>query len=347
MSDAHHPIELVSRITGLSMHLIRIWEQRYQAVEPQRTPTNRRLYAQSHIERLNLLREVTQAGYKISHVARLPMETLVKLAAESAAGSDRAAPSATDAPPPSSLLDDCVVAIRALDAAALDEVFKRASTALGALGLLLHLIAPLSQALGEMWRAGEITAAHEHFATAVIRVALGQAAKSFGVHEHAPLLLVATPAGQIHELGALLVAATAVNFGWRVTYLGASLPAAELAGAAQLSRARAVALSLVYPEDDPQLAAELERLRDALPAETALLVGGRAMPAYRDVLENVGAVTVENLAHLGERLDNLRKPSNPTTARPRDERTQPANRTLAAMPPNWRACAVSPAPSQP
>jgi DNA-binding transcriptional MerR regulator/methylmalonyl-CoA mutase cobalamin-binding subunit len=317
MSEAHHPIQLVSRLTGLSMHVIRIWEQRYNAVEPQRTPTNRRLYAPSDIERLNLLREVTQAGYKVSQVAQLPMEKLRQLAAESGTGDHRAPPPGTDAPAPDSFLDDCVVAIKALDATALEAVLKRAAAALGALGLLQRLIAPLSQTLGEMWRDGEITAAHEHFASALIRTVLGNATKAFGVPAHAPLLVVATPAGQVHELGALLVAATAVHFGWRVTYLGASLPAAELAGAAQLSQARAVALSLVYPEDDPELEAELERLCDALPPETALLVGGRAMPAYRDILEKAGAVPVESLAHLGSTLDGLRSSRKPTTRKAR------------------------------
>jgi methanogenic corrinoid protein MtbC1 len=167
-----------------------------------------------------------------------------------------------------------------------------------------------------MWRDGAITAAHEHFATAVIRAALENAAKPFAVPEHAPLLVVATPAGQIHELGALLVAATAVNCGWRVIYLGASLPAAELAGAAVLKQARAVALSVVYPADDPQLAGELECLREALPPQTALLVGGRAMPAYRDVLARTGAVCIDNLMHLGSTLDDLRNPRALTNRKP-------------------------------
>ena len=99
------------------------------------------------------------------------------------------------------------------------------------------------------------------------------------------------------------------NLRWQVTYLGASLPAAEIAGAAQQRRARAVALSLVYPEDDPGLASELTRLRESLPSEVKLLAGGRAMPAYREALEKVGALPIENLAQLGSTLDNLRKPA--------------------------------------
>jgi DNA-binding transcriptional MerR regulator/methylmalonyl-CoA mutase cobalamin-binding subunit len=309
MSDFNHPIQLVSRLTGLSAHVIRIWEQRYKAVEPHRTATNRRLYSQQQIERLNLLREATQAGYNISQVSSLATEALQKLTAESPTNRSQATSKAEDAPSPAQFLNECVAAIKALDALAFDDILKRAASALGALGLLQRLIAPLAQTLGELWRAGEITAAHEHFATAAIRVVLGNAAKPYGMQSHAPLLVVATPVGQIHELGALLVAAAAVHFGWRVTYLGASLPAAEIAGAATLSQARAVALSLVYPDDDPQLADELQSLRGALPPQTPLLVGGRAMPSYPAALERVGAIQIGSLAHLGSTLDELRKPT--------------------------------------
>jgi methylmalonyl-CoA mutase cobalamin-binding subunit len=163
--------------------------------------------------------------------------------------------------------------------------------------------------LGDFWREGRITAAHEHFATGHIRAFLAQLAKPFGGNAGAPALVVATPAGQLHELGALLVGALAANLGWAVTGLGASLPAAEIAGAARQKRARAVALSLVYPEDDPRLLGELTLLRDSLPPETALLAGGRAMPAYREGLARLGVILIEDLEDLGKALDRLRRPA--------------------------------------
>jgi len=67
-------------------------------------------------------------------------------------------------------------------------------------------------------------------------------------------------------------------------------------------------LSLVYPEDDPRLEGELTRLREALPGEVVLLVGGRAMAAYREVLERLGAILIEDLGQLCSVLDDLRKP---------------------------------------
>jgi methanogenic corrinoid protein MtbC1 len=308
MTNAQYPIQLVARLTGLSAHVIRIWEQRYHAVDPRRTPGNRRLYSASEIERLELLRDVTRAGHSIGQVARLPMDELGKLAVESSTVRGRATGPLTEAPTTGSLLDECVGAIKSLDAHALGGALKRGGDALGAMGLLQRIVAPLAQTIGELWREGTLTAAHEHFATAVIRVFLGNAAKPAGPMDNAPVLVVATPAGQVHELGALLVAATASNLGWQVTYLGASLPAAEIIGAVQQRRAKAVALSLVYPEDDPQLAVELTRLRESLPAEVPLLVGGRATPAYHEALERLGAVPIENLLHLGSTLDGLRRP---------------------------------------
>jgi len=175
---------------------------------------------------------------------------------------------------------------------------------------LQRVVAPLAQRIGDLWRDGSITAAHEHFASAVIRIFLGHAAKPFAGIESSPVLVVATPAGQIHELGALLVGAAAANLGWHVIYLGASLPAAEIAGAARQNQARAVALSLVYPEDDPRLEGELTRLHESLPAEVTLLVGGRAMPAYRGALQSIGALQVSDLSQLFSVLDSLRKPSD-------------------------------------
>lgn len=309
MSESHQAIKVVANRTGLSAHVIRIWEKRYGAVKPERTGTNRRLYSDEQIKRLSLLRDITQAGHSIGHVAKLPSEKLRQLAAESR-GAKISAPRARAAVPAvEPFRDECLAAVKALDSRALEESLKRAAVDLGAQGLLQRVVAPLAHTIGDLWRDGTITAAHEHFATAVLRVFLGQAAKPFAGTESAPVLVVATPAGQIHELGALLVGAVAANLGWHVTYLGASLPAAEIAGAARQNRARAVALSLVYPEDDPRLPGELTLLRESLSPEVTLLTGGRAMPAYLTAIENIGAVQVRNLADLSSTLDDLRKPT--------------------------------------
>lgn len=304
MSEPIYPIQTVSERTGLTAHVIRIWEKRYNAVTPARTASNRRLYSEDDLERFRLLRQLTEVGHGIGYVAKLPTEKLRSMLSE-ASGSQ--SPTLPDAEPgPSALLARALDAVARMDAEALGSVLRQAEIRLGHQGVLQRLVAPLAQAIGEQWRSGKITAAHEHFATAVLRFFLAHAAKPFASTPNAPALVVVTPAGQLHELGALLAGATAANLGWRVIYLGASLAAAEIAGAAQQNHARAVTLSLVYPEDDEQLPAELKRLRELLPG-LPIIVGGRAMPAYRESLDQIGAQCIDNLAEFSAGLDRLRR----------------------------------------
>lgn len=310
MSDLIHSIRVVAQRTGLSPHVIRVWEKRYGAVRPSRTETNRRLYSEAEVERLSLLKRVIGAGHSIGNVAGLEMERLRSLVEhEPAPGDTRLEEEDKILSSAESFLAECLRATRELDSTALNHALQAGNVKLGAQGLLQQVVGPLVQRLGTLWRAGELTAAHEHFATGVIRTFLGKGVSPFvSANQHARLI-VATPAGQLHELGALLVYAAATNLGWRVIYLGASLPAAEIAGAALQNGVRAVALSIVYPEDDPQMDQELRRLRQLLPPEVSLIVGGRAAEAYRMSIESIGAFLIADLNALCSTLDQLRRPA--------------------------------------
>ena len=301
MAEARYSIRAVARRTGLTPHAIRVWEKRYGVVHPDRTETNRRLYSEAEVERLALLRGATQAGHNISQLVQLPNESLAELA--------KANPgSFAESPEPriADWIKLSTAAVRALNTSAFEEVLERGAVALGQHGLLERVVGPLAQEIGNLWRAGTITAAHEHFASAIIRNFLVSNYKPFAYAKDMPGLIVATPSGQLHELGAVLVAAAANDLGWRVVYIGASVPAAEIAGAALQHEARAVALSIVYPEDDPSLDLELRALRRFLPS-TQILAGGRAATAYASTLKAIGAILPEDLNAIYLQLDNLRK----------------------------------------
>jgi DNA-binding transcriptional MerR regulator/methylmalonyl-CoA mutase cobalamin-binding subunit len=303
----HQPIQAVSRRTGLSNHVIRVWEKRYAAVEPTRTASNRRLYSEEQIERLLLLRRLTESGQGIRYIAALPTSELRELAG---AASPPAAPAGKSQGRPqvaiAGLLATCIDAVKTLNAGSLGSALEQAESTLGIQGMLQKIAAPLAQSLGSLWREGELTAAHEHFATAVLRTYLGKTTPLFASAGNEPVLVVATPARQLHEIGALLAAAMAANIGWRVTYLGAGLPAPEIAGAVRQSQSAALALSIVYPEDDAKIDGELTRLRELLPADFPVIVGGRAVPAYHSVIERIGALQARDLSHLCELLDEVR-----------------------------------------
>jgi methanogenic corrinoid protein MtbC1 len=119
---------------------------------------------------------------------------------------------------------------------------------------------------------------------------------------------VTTPSGQLHEIGALLAAATAASEGWRATYLGPSLPADEIAAAVRQNGARAVALSIVYPTDDPHVRTELQRLGQLVGRDAVILVGGRGASSYRSALEAAGARYLPDYHKLREALESIRNP---------------------------------------
>src|SRR5210317_251269 len=74
-----YTIRYVSQRTGLTSHVMRVWEKRYEAVVPHRSPKNRRLYSEEDVQRLQLLKSATDAGHSISQVAQLDSKELLDL----------------------------------------------------------------------------------------------------------------------------------------------------------------------------------------------------------------------------------------------------------------------------
>ena len=318
-----HPIKTVAWQTGLSPHVIRAWEKRYQTVQPTRSEGKQRLYSTADIERLTVLRQATEAGFSIGTIASLPTESVQALLTK-AVGTQRVVDSAETGQTDlvkiglplsfvdpgmeeiGGFLDGAFEAVLRTDAERLEGLLERASVSLGQMRLLSDLVVPLVERIGEGWIKGQVKVAQEHVATAVLRTFLGHIARPIALHPRAPVLVVTTPSGQHHELGAIIVAAAATGIGWRVVYGGACLPAEEIASMAIEQRARAVGLSVVHPTDDPALSLELQLLRRLLPPSTPILVGGRASAAYQAEIDAVGAMRVGSLESLRQLLNQLR-----------------------------------------
>ena len=197
-----------------------------------------------------------------------------------------------------------LAAAERLDGPALERTLKRAALALGT-GFVDRVAPRLMTAVGERWHEGELSPAHEHLVTSVVRRVLDWLLDAHVPVARAPRLVVATPAGEHHELGAMLGAAAAVAEGWAVVYLGANLPASDIVAAAEQVRARAVVLSAVYENRGGTLA-EVKRTARALPHGTTLFAGGRAMDASTDALRAAGVRVLPDIASLRRALRNLR-----------------------------------------
>lgn len=286
--SARHPIAVVAERTGLSQDVLRIWERRYGAVQPARAPSGQRLYTDSDVERLALLHAVTQAGRSIGQVARLATDALVALAEEDKAARERRSSSEGVSPNEADVVGASLALAQSLDAAALRDVLRRAAARTGIAPFLEGVAAPLLRRLGDEWHAGRLTPAQEHLASAVVHEIVVDTMRGFAQPNGSARLVVATLAGEKHVIGAALVAATAAVAGWNVIYLGADLPAAEIATAARARGVRAVAISIVFVENRHQVLAEIRALRAQLPPTVTLIAGGAGSSSLASELAALG-----------------------------------------------------------
>lgn len=303
-----HPIAVASERTGLSQDILRVWERRYQAVEPSRGPGGHRTYSDADIDRLRLLHAVTAAGRSIGQVARLSTTELIRLAQDdTAARAEReksdGAQDARDARSHASHIVKLALASTArLDAPDLEHTLRRAIAQLGITSFIEDVASPILRRIGEEWHAGRLTIAHEHLASSTIHDIVAESMRAITRGAGEATVVVATPTGERHAIGAALVGATAASEGWRVVYLGTDLPASDIAAAAIATKARAIAMSVIYVQDRARTLAELRTLRALIPPSISIIVGGAGVADMQDDLRQLGIRVGVSLRDLRDAL---------------------------------------------
>lgn len=292
-AQPRHPIAVVAERTGLSQDVLRIWERRYGAVRPQRAAGGRRLYSDADIERLGLLHAATRAGRSIGQVAPMSTDALLALVGEDAEARARSVRTMIGTSDAAALVETALALTQSLNASALDERLRRGAAFVGLPAFVESVAAPLLRRIGEEWHAGRLSPAHEHLASSVLHDIIVETMRAFPRRDGAPGVLVATPAGERHTIGAALVGAAAAVAGWNVLYLGADLPARDIADAARVAGVQAVAVSIVYVDDRERVLREMRALRSRLAPESTLIAGGAGASALAAELLAMG-VRVES-----------------------------------------------------
>jgi MerR family transcriptional regulator, light-induced transcriptional regulator len=303
--NPRYPVRLVASKSGISPHVLRAWERRYGAVTPVRTNGGQRLYSELDIRRLQLLRRLTTRGHAIGGLARLPLDELELIAQADAEPTTRLLEHRPPTDRSAEFRAAALNAARDLEAGELKIVLQRATVSLGVPAFLDEVAGPVIRDIGHGWKEGSLSVAQEHLASAVFQQVLGWIIDAYHVDQNAARLLVATPAGQLHELGALMAAAAAAAERWDVVYLGANLPESEIIQAAKQAGVLAVALSIVNPVTDDTLIEALKTIRRELPAGVDLFLGGFAVSQQTQRFNSVGAQTFTSLAEFRSTLRSL------------------------------------------
>ncbi len=152
--------------------------------------------------------------------------------------------------------------------------------------ILFDVIAPLQAEIGRRWQQGDYGIAEEHAATGAVETLVALLAGSFTNPEDARHVVVACAEGDTHSLPARMVAAYLLYLGWRVTYLGSSVPASDLAAYLSDVKPEALVLSCAIVTCLPGARASIEAAHHA---GVPVLAGGRAFGASPDRARRLGA----------------------------------------------------------
>ncbi|WP_117236804.1 HTH-type transcriptional repressor CarH [Thermus sediminis] len=272
-----YTIAEVEAMTGLSSEVLRQWERRYGFPRPERTPGGHRLYRKEEVEALRTIRRWLEEG-------ATPQAAIRRYLAQQVA--------------PEGLEAELYGALLRAELGEAEALFRRGLRLLGPEGALERLLVPVLRRIGEAWHRGEVGVGEEHLATTFLRARLQELLDLAGLPPGPPIL-VTTPPGERHELGAMLAAYTLRRRGLPALYLGPDTPLSDLRNLAARLGVRAVVLSALLSEN-------LRALPEGALAHLAprVYLGGQGVSP--EEARRLGARYLDHLEALAEELLNLR-----------------------------------------
>lgn len=224
-------MQAVERATGLSPRTLRSWERRYGMPDPARDTVGRRLYSDRDVALIRWLTEQVQRGVSVGRA--------VAMLSEKGTGVDHGHPG----PDMDRLQLQLLQSIDWMDEEEATRILSASLEAAPVDAVVLDLIQPVLYRVGDLWAAGRMSVASEHFGTNLLRSTLTDLLR----RSHQPWrphhILVGCGPGEMHDVGALVLALFLRHAGFRVTYLGANLEGETLSADLERIRPRAVCLS--------------------------------------------------------------------------------------------------------
>ncbi|AFK02966.1 regulatory protein MerR [Emticicia oligotrophica DSM 17448] len=217
---SNYSIKDLEQLSGIKAHTLRIWEQRYNIINPKRTDTNIRTYDDSDLKLVLNIALLKDHDYKISEIAKLSLEELSK---EVLAISDKQLNYPDQ-------IHALTIAMIDLDEERFEKIIATNILQFGFENTMVNIIYPFLTRIGTLWVTGSIGPAQEHFITNLIRqkiiVAIdGQVIKP---DANSKKYVLFTPEGEFHEIPLLFANFVLRARNNKVIYLGQSLPFSEL-----------------------------------------------------------------------------------------------------------------------
>ena len=215
----------LERLSGIKAHTIRVWEQRYGIIRPQRSKTNIRYYQDEDVRLLLNIVLLKRNGLRISAIASMPEQEI----------SERVASLTGSASADSSQIDTLMLSMVEMDERRFDRVFDASMARIGFERTMLELIFPFLEKLGLVWMTGTLKPAQEQFMSCLIRRKItAQIDATPAPDEPRGVFLLYPPGGERQELSLLFMHYLVRSRGFRTIYLGSDVSVIDLVDACEI-----------------------------------------------------------------------------------------------------------------
>lgn len=210
-------IKDLENLSGIKAHTIRIWEKRYDILQPMRTDTNIRLYDLASLQKLLNITLLHDYGYKISKIATYPQDKIPSLVREIISSKTAK----------SHAISEFKMAMMNFDQELFFNTYNWLIAEKSFKEVFHQVFIPLMNELGLLWQSDTITPAHEHFISYLIKQKLLINTEKLQILKQTKfdkVFVLSLPMNEIHELGLMYLNYEILLHGYKTIYLGESMP---------------------------------------------------------------------------------------------------------------------------
>jgi len=294
-------ISQLAQFSGIKPHTIRIWEQRYDALKPERSEGNTRYYDDKQLRRLLNIVSLMEQGHKVSQLCSMSDDTLFSMIHDSGRidSSDSA----------EYYINQLIAAGMSFDSGHFEHILSLSFSAYGIRDTYKMVIYPLMNRIGLLWASDILPTTSEHFISNIFHQKLSAAIDSLPLPDATKKTwLLFLPENEFHELPLLYANFLIRLSGHKVIYLGSNVPINSLKSAVIDTRPDYLLMFLIHFDLPEQIQKDIEGINEYFTGDKIFLAGNHKLissikyPPNAEYLSSV--VDIERILGLNEVLSN-------------------------------------------
>ncbi|WP_276370419.1 MerR family transcriptional regulator [Chryseolinea sp. H1M3-3] len=268
-----YSIKELEQLSGIKAHTIRMWEKRHKIIEPSRTSTNIRYYSDLDLKKIINVSLLNTYGIKISKIADMSLDDMNKKVLELSELHNNK----------DIHIDQMVVAMIDMEEELFEKILNHLILRFGFEKTITEIVYPFLEKIGILWQTQNITPAHEHFISNLIRQKIIVAVDSLPLpSKTADKILIFLPEGELHELGLLFYHYLIRKAGFRTYYLGQNVPHEDLVSVYKVHQPVLMITSITSTPSIP-LESIFERFENDF-GQTKILVSGYQVQKFNGLV---------------------------------------------------------------